>query len=242
MSFLRVKVTPVTFKDKIDTLRAYGITGDFNISRIYSIKYLLIDTEDKDIKYILDSREVFSTEDIIDAKEDFFLLSDEVQKKAFENSDGDIISLLKNTIINWFSWGYSPEGYKFWHNWEKTIKQRLSEEIKVSKEFDEWITSNPNVDLSGYKTVSTKVDNSSFKTISDIKCNDTFWIGYHNDYEIQQKLYNLLKREEDESRLQKQEDPLRRGDSGKPVKLHTGKHKARVAVQHPGYKKIIGRG
>ena len=141
MSYLRVRVTPADFKDIMDTLKEYGVTSDINVSCIYSSKYLLIDTDAKDIRYILDEGyRVFGTEDIFEAKEDFFLLPDEVKKKAFENSDWDIISLLKNPLGRWFSWGNSPEGYQFWYNWEKTINQRLSGEIKVYKEFDESVT------------------------------------------------------------------------------------------------------
>lgn len=184
----------------------------------------------------------------------YFHLPPEIQKDIVSrtkqnNCIGFLFDVIANKACGGFDWDESPEGEEWWREVLGNRKYDIyfKKFPKTPSIYDESIASvhygsDSGIDWSKFKTVSTKVDNSSFKTISDIKCNDTFWIGYHNDYEIQKELYNKLKREEDESRLQKQEDPLRRGDSGKPVKLHTGKHKVRIAVQHLSYKKIIGRG
>ncbi len=175
--------------------------------------------------------------------------SDIVSRTKQKNCIGFLLSISAGSYTGGFSWQKSPEGHCFW---EKVLDGKkydiyFEKFPKAQSIYDESITgvhygSDFGIDWSKFKTVSTKVDNSSFKTVSDTKCNDTFWIGYHNNYEIQKELYNLLKIEENESRLQKQEDPLRRGNSGKPVKLHTGKHKIRIAVKHLSHTKVLGRG
>ena len=137
--------------------------------------------------------------------------------------------------MGWFSWYRTAEGHGFWYAWYQSIEQILRGEIRVSKEFDGWHTSP--IDT----TISTKTT-APLKAIKDVLSDGTTWTtGYHISYEEQQKLNNLLKREEYESRLQEQEADLHRGDSGKSIRVCNRGNKARVAKFSLSYKKVLGR-
>lgn len=257
--YLKLKTTSENLKDKIDVLREYGIEclSKYPPHSIYHNMYLIIDTNEKVLNCIVSERVAamcWSDDKVQEACEDFFLLPDEVKKKAYVNSRKDIIRLLRDHISGWFVWSTSPEEHLFWNKWNNIIKQILDGEIKVSKEFDEWFITPPypldNVVSHGnglldqinstweYKPFSKE---ELDKAIDEMANQYPYKYGFKPE-DLEDGLYNLIKRKENENQLQRKETDLHRGDGTKSVRVCNRRNKARVTKFSLSYKKVLGRG
>lgn len=221
----------------IEELRKYGVPVYFSNLVMPSNGYICICYDSNTFEYFSSfAAEADNPNEDIKRYEyfdiEFFKLPDEIKEKMVsrtkqKNCIGFIMYLDAGDSAGGFTWSFSEEGEKFWRA------------IIQNKQFDVFFMKYPRNHEVKVSDCSLHYDCISLSA-KDIWEFDKLAKQIHADCVTNINEHSKILK--DESRLQEQENPLRRGNSAESVRFHGGKHKARIASEHLSYQKAVGRG